>query len=181
MENILQQVKSSSNPKNQMLKHLLSTVDKHDLKSKPSYKGSKPANGWALHTDTDTYPILKSANEKDFHWNRFLTKLSDIKMESDKLNDIQTFWNNINTAFYSLLATNKKIGLYKEFTRYHNTKEHTTPPVGHTQYNMGQAVNAYFYRIIKDHLTKKNEIDCDKSQKGIQGIQDILTPTNTRR
>ena len=137
VEKILQQVKSTTNQQNQMLRNLSNTVETHDLKFKPSYKVSTPASGWAVHTDTDTYPILKSANEKNFHWNKFLTNLANIKLESDKLNDIQKFWNSINTAFCSTLATNKGLGIYKELTSTYNIKDVVTPPIGHTQYAMG--------------------------------------------
>ena len=139
VDKILQQVKSITNQQNQILRNLSNTVETHDLKLKPSYKGSTPASGWDLHTDTDTYPILKSANEKNFHCNKFLTNLTNIKLESDKLNDIQKFWNSINTAFYSKLATNKGVGIYKELTSTYNIKHIVTPPIGHTQYAMGQA------------------------------------------
>ena len=146
-----------------MLRNLSNTVETHDLKLKPLYKGSTPASGWALYTDTDTYPILKSANEKNFHWNKFLTNLANIKLESDKLNDIQKFWNSINTAFCSTLATNKGLGIYKELTSTYNIKDVVTPPIGHTQYAMGQAAYEHFTRIIRDHITKKETIDNEKS------------------
>ena len=88
MENILQQNKSKSNKQNQILMSLTNIVETHELKLKQSYKGSTPASEYALHTDIDTYPILKSANKNKFHWNKLLTNLSNIKLESDRLNDI---------------------------------------------------------------------------------------------
>ena len=88
MENILQQNKSKYNKQNQILMSLTNIVETHELKLKQSYKGSTPASEYTLHTDIDTYPILKSANKKKLHWNKFLTNLSNIKLESDRLNDI---------------------------------------------------------------------------------------------
>ena len=120
------------------------------------------------HRHRYIYPILKYANEENFRWNRFLTNLSDIKIESDKWNDIQKFWNNINTAFCSTLATNKGIGLYKELTSRQNIKDCIILLVGNTKYNIWQASYECFPRIIKDHLTKKNVIDCDKSPKAFK-------------
>ena len=133
------------------------------MKLKLSYKGSTPARGWALHTDTDTYPILKFANENNFHWNKFLTNLANIKLVSEKLNDIQKIWNSINIAFWSTLATNKGLGIYKELTSTYNIKDIVTPLIGHTQYAMGQAAYEHFTRIIRDHITKKETIDNEKS------------------
>ena len=115
-----------------MLKSLSNKGKTHDLKLKPSYKGSTPASGWALHTETETYPILKSANENNFHCNIFLTNLSNIKLESEKLNYIQNIWNNINTAFSSTLATDKGLVTYKELTSVYNIKDKITPPIRHT-------------------------------------------------
>ena len=67
------------------------TVETYDLKLKPSHKSSTSVSGWDIHTDTDIYPILKSANEINFYWNKFFTNLSNIKLELEKLNDIQKF------------------------------------------------------------------------------------------
>ena len=115
-----------------MLKSLSNKGKTHDLKLKPSYKGSTPASGWALHTETETYPILKSANENNFHCNIFLTNLSNIKLESEKLKYIQNIWNNINTAFSSTLATDKGLVTYKELTSVYNIKDKITLPIRHT-------------------------------------------------
>ena len=49
-----------------MLESLSNTVETHDLTLTPSYKSSTPANRWDLYIYTYTYPILKSANEKNF-------------------------------------------------------------------------------------------------------------------
>ena len=162
VENILQQVKSTTNQQNQMLRNLSNTVEAHNLKLKPSYKGSIPSSGWDLHIDTDTYPILKFANENNFHWNKFLTNLVNIKLESDKLNDIPKCWNSINTAFCSTLATKKGLGIYKKLISAYNNKDIVTPPIGHAQYAMVQAAYEYFIRIIRNHTTKKKTIDNEK-------------------
>ena len=67
MGNNLQKVKSKPNQKE--------ILETHGIQLKPSYKGSTVASGWDLYTDIDTYPILKSTNEKNFHWKIFLTNL----------------------------------------------------------------------------------------------------------
>ena len=118
-----------------MLNILSNAVETHDLKLRSSYKGSTSVSGWALHTNTDTYPILKSTNKNNFHWNKFLTNLSNIKLELKKLNDIQIVWNIINTAFYLTLETNKVLDIYKEHTSVYNIKDKTISSTGHTQHS----------------------------------------------
>ena len=63
-----------------MIMTLTNTGETHDLKLKPSYKASSPASGCALHSDTSTYPILKSVNES-FHRNKLRTNLSGINLK----------------------------------------------------------------------------------------------------
>ena len=43
---------------------LSNTVETYDLQLKPSYKRLTPASGYALHIDTDAYPILKSQTKR---------------------------------------------------------------------------------------------------------------------
>ena len=45
----------------------------------------------------------------------------------------------------------------------YNIKDIVTPPIGHTQYAMGQAAYEHFTRIIRDYITKKETIDNEKS------------------
>ena len=92
-----------------------------------------------------------------------MTNLTNIKLELDKLNDIQNFWNSINNAFYSTLEKNKGLGIYKELTSTYNIKDTITPPICHTQYTMGQAAYEHFNRIIMGCITKKETIDNEKN------------------
>ena len=137
-----------------MLNFLSNTVETHDLKLKPSYK-VQHQQAYGRYTQTQIYIRLSN----------------HIKLESDKLNDIQTFWKSINTALYSTLSTNKGLGIYKELTSIYNIKDTITPPKGHTQYYMGQTAYEHFTIIIRDYITNKKVIDNEK----IHNVFKILT------
>ena len=146
-----------------MIISLTSAVKTYNLKLKPSYKGSIQASGWDLHTDTDTYPILKSANEKNFHLKKLLVNLSNIKLESEKLNDIQNLWKSINTTSCSTLVTDKGLRKHQEGTSTYNIKDIITPTMRYTLYAIYQVAYEHFTKIIRDYITKKENIYNEKS------------------
>ena len=145
-----------------MIMVLRNIVEAHYLKLKPSYKGSTGKSIWTLHINT--YPILTFTNEQNLHWNKSLINLSNIILKSDKLHDIPKFYNSVNTTFFSTLATNKRMGVYKELTSLYNIKDKITLPTGHIQHTMGQTACEHVARIIRDHITKKETIVNEKSK-----------------
>ena len=66
---MLQQTSKENRNEIQQLKKKTET---HELKLAPT-SSHLPRTPWQLHSDSDTYPILKSMNNKDSHFSKFRT------------------------------------------------------------------------------------------------------------
>ena len=103
-------------------------------------------------------PDPQVCKRKELRLENVLVNLSNIKLGVT----FNTF-GTVSTAFWSTLATNKGLGIYKELTGTSNIKDTITPPIGHTQYATGRSTYKHLARIIRDHITKKETIDNEKS------------------
>ena len=80
MKQILE-TKQKTNDNSFEIRGLQKTMEKHSLKLNAS-NGQK-GGVWALHSDVDMYPILKS-DDRNYHYTKFRDNLRPIKLEGPK-------------------------------------------------------------------------------------------------
>ena len=70
------------------IRGLQKTMEKYSLKLNDS--NGQRGGAWALHSDVDMYPILKS-DDKNYRYTKFQDNLKTIKLKGSKLMDIRDF------------------------------------------------------------------------------------------
>ena len=90
-------------------------IDSHKIKlnSTGNYSTNSP---WALHSDTEAYPILKSTNHLS-HFSRLPKALENITLEADDISSVQQFYDSINTAIMTILSSNDFLPEYTELSQ----------------------------------------------------------------
>ena len=117
---------------------LKNTVSTHNLKLNPT--GSYAVtNNWTPH-DVDQWPLIKTSLHKSFHWSKFNDNLKNITLQGDGLLDLQHFWNSIDTALTTTLASSKAIGEYASLNSSHTSKHILVPDPNHADFNICQSV-----------------------------------------
>ena len=101
----------------------------HSLKlnSDPASHSYSP---WMLHSDNSKFSILK--DDKLNHWSKRNDHLKNIKLEGDSLIQLGFFWNMIDIAVNTTLATSKRTRLYKQPNQSYSIKDVITSPLGHS-------------------------------------------------
>ena len=77
------------------IQQLKKKTETHELKLAPT-TSNLPKSPWQLHSDSDTYPLLKSQHNKDSHFSKFRSILDNITLQGDDLQSIKKWWNAIN-------------------------------------------------------------------------------------
>ena len=113
----------------------------------------KQGVAWKLYSDDETYPILKQDKMK--HWSKYNDNLKNVKLEGDTLMDLQKFWNTLNTAFVSILNTNKGLGDYDKLQSTFSASDELVLPLRHTQRNQAMYLYENYTRVLRDHLLKR--------------------------
>ena len=63
---------------------------------------------WVPH-DVETWPLIKTSKNNNFHWSKLHDNLKESKLQGDLLLQLKHFWNSIDTSLTSILACNKGI------------------------------------------------------------------------
>ena len=162
-------IKQKAHDNNFDIRGLKKEMEKHSLKLNASngWKGG----AWALHSDTDLYPILKS-DDRNYHYTKFQDNLKPVKLKGPKLTDIRDFWRAINVAFMSTLQSNKGFTDYESLDSYYSIETDIVPPLGHTQHNQGYNAYKQFGAILLGHLKKEGTIEANKSQRAYTSLKE---------
>ena len=96
-----------------------------------------PRSPWQLQSDTDTYPLLKSINNKESHFSKFRNSLENINLQGDDLHDIKKWWIAINSKMMMTLKSNKCLPKYQDLNKNYDPQYSLIPPTGHTQHIEG--------------------------------------------
>ena len=169
------ETKQKTNDNSFEIRGLQKTMEKHSLKLNAS-NGQK-GGVWALHSDVDMYPILKS-DDRNYHYTKFRDNLRPIKLEGPKLMDIRDFWRAINVAFMSTLQSNKGFRENELLDEYYLFEDDIVPPVGHTQRVEGMNAYKQFGAILMGHLKKEETIQVSKSQNANTTLKENLMLDN---
>ena len=86
-----------------------------------------------------SYPILLAYQNNKFE--RFVIKISQVKLGWDKIADVKSFYNNSNVVMMTALSSVHFLSEYTALTDTFGPEFNILPPNLHTQYE--DAVNAY--------------------------------------
>ena len=78
--------------------------------------------------------------------------MKHITLQGDDLLALQYFWNSIDTALTTTLASGKAIVDYASLTSSQTSKEILFPDPYHDDFNICYSVYIQLGRILRDHL-----------------------------
>ena len=138
-----------------------STLEDHGLKLNATGKFSA-TTPWALTSDADTYPILRSVC-KQSHFSSLPKMLDHTILEGDDLASLQQFYDAINAGIMTTLSSNKFLPDYVDLPYNFDHRTHLLPEPDHTQYN--DALNIYknTSRTLLRHLHMKITVNRQKA------------------
>ena len=152
--NILQQTTKENKDAINLLRKKTET---HELKLAPT-SSTIPRSPWQLHSDSDTYPLLKSTNDKNSHFSKFRSLLERLTLQGDNLQDVKKWWSAINSKLMMTLKSNKCLPAYKDLTPSYDPRTSLIPPVAHTQHQEGDEAYKQFSRELLDYMLDNDTI-----------------------
>ena len=136
-------------------RYLRRKMEEHDIKLNAS--GTISRKPWALQSDTAKYPILQTY-ESTSRYSRLAPMLDTIILKGDNVMEIRQFYNLINTAIMTSLASMKFLPDYDDLTTTFDYESHIVPPSNHTQFEDAQNAYKQYGRTLLLHLQKQTTI-----------------------
>ena len=136
-------------------KFLRKKMEEHDIKLNAS--GTISRKPWALQSDTAKFPILQTY-ESTSKFSRLAPMLEPIVLKGDNVMQIRQFYNQINTALMTSLASMKFYPEYDDLKPGFEHYNHVVPPKDHTQYEDACNAHKQYGNVILLHLMKQTTI-----------------------
>ena len=119
-------------------------------------------------TDEDNYPILKGYKS----WNKFNNNLSDVKLNSDDIQDIEEFWDNINNSLKMTIQSLQGLKNYKDLPKTYISKDHLIPfCIDKKIKSLNKTIYEPLSNTLYHHIVKPDIIDENKSKRAYESIK----------